>query len=68
MISFVVLVVVLGTMAPLIGRWRKRRLLEQNGAENLSFTNDESAGDISAEKVIAKPSADEGRPRPTKAA
>jgi hypothetical protein len=68
LISFVVLVVVLGTMAPLIGRWRKRRLLEQNGAENLSFTNDESAGDISAEKVIAKPSADEGRPRPTKAA
>jgi hypothetical protein len=41
LISFVVLVVVLGTLAPLIGRWRKRKMLERNGTPNLSFTNNE---------------------------
>jgi hypothetical protein len=53
LISFVVLVIVLGTMAPLIGRWRKRKLLEQNGAENLSFTNEESAGDVIANQATS---------------
>jgi hypothetical protein len=69
LISFVVLVIVLGTMAPLIGRWRKRKLLEQNGAENLSFNNDESAGDISADPAITKrASSDVEKPKPSKVA
>jgi hypothetical protein len=40
LVSFVILVILLGTTAPLIGRWRKRKLLERSGAPNLSFTND----------------------------
>jgi hypothetical protein len=40
LVSFVVLVIVLGTTAPLIGRWRKRKMLERDGSPNLSFTND----------------------------
>ena len=39
LIAFVVLVIVLGTMAPLIGRWRKRKMLERNGRPNRFFTN-----------------------------
>jgi hypothetical protein len=39
LISFVVLVIVLGTMAPVVGRWRKRKILERTGSQNLSFTN-----------------------------
>jgi hypothetical protein len=46
LISFVVLVVVLGTLAPLIGRWRKRKILERNGSPNLSFTNEISTNEI----------------------
>jgi hypothetical protein len=40
LISFAVLVIVLGTLVPSIVRWRKRKLLEENGAPNLSFTNE----------------------------
>lgn len=64
LISFVVLVIVLGTMAPLIGRWRKRKLLERNGAENLSFTNEESAGDVIANQA----SSGRDKPGPRKVA
>jgi hypothetical protein len=39
LIAFVVLAIVLGTTAPLIGRWRKRKMLERNGSPNLFFTN-----------------------------
>ena len=40
LILFVVLVVALGTLAPLLGRWRKRKILERTGTPNLSFTNE----------------------------
>ena len=40
LISFVVLVIVLGTIAPLVGRWRKRKILERTGTSNLSFTKE----------------------------
>jgi hypothetical protein len=43
LIVFAVLVIVLGTMAPVYSRWRKRKLLEQTGAENLSFNREESS-------------------------
>ena len=39
LVAFVVLVVLLGTLAPLLGRWRKRRMLERTGTPNLAFTN-----------------------------
>jgi hypothetical protein len=44
LIAFVVLVIVLGTMAPLVGRWRKRKILERTGTPNLSFTKEASSG------------------------
>ncbi len=50
LIAFVVLVIVLGTMAPVFSKWRKRKLLEQTGAQNLSFTNDASSDKDKSEK------------------
>ena len=38
LVAFAVVVIVLGTMAPLISRWRKRKLLERTDAPNLSLT------------------------------
>jgi hypothetical protein len=48
------LVVVLGTLVPVFGRWRKRKTLERTGTQNLSFTKEESS--------------DRNRPAPRKAA
>jgi hypothetical protein len=45
LIAFGVLVIVLGIMAPSISRWRKRRLLERTGPENLSFNREASSPD-----------------------
>ena len=39
LVSFVVLVLVIGALTPLFNRWRKRKLLEKTGAQNLSFTH-----------------------------
>ncbi len=58
LITFVVLVVVLGTTAPLIGRWRKRKALERDGSPNLSFTNDETANEVTTNE------ANSGRDKP----
>jgi len=49
--AFVVLVIVLGTTAPLIGRWRKRKMLERDGSPNLSFTNDVARTDASTNEA-----------------
>jgi hypothetical protein len=43
MILLAVLVIVMGTLVPVIGRWRKRKLLEQTGAQNLSFNREASS-------------------------
>jgi hypothetical protein len=43
LILVAVLVIVLGTLAPLLGRWRKRKMLERTGTPNLSFTKEESS-------------------------
>ena len=51
LISFVVLVIVLGTTAPLIGRWRKRKMLERDGAPNLSFTKEVGMHDVIADEA-----------------
>ena len=39
LVSFVVVVLVIGAMVPLVNRWKKRRLLEQASEENLSFSH-----------------------------
>ena len=43
LILVAVLVIVMGTLVPVIGRWRKRKLLEQTGAQNLSFNREASS-------------------------
>ncbi len=49
LISCVVLVIVLGTLVPLLGRWRKRKMLERTGKPNLSFTKEASSEQDKAE-------------------
>ena len=43
LISFAVLVIVIGILAPSLSRWRKRRNLERTGTPNLSFTREASS-------------------------
>jgi hypothetical protein len=50
LIAFAVLVIVLGTMVPVFSRWRKRKLLERTGAQNLSFTREASSDEDKSEK------------------
>jgi len=63
LIVFVVLVVVLGTLAPLLGRWRKRKMLERTGSPNLSFTNE-----VRNEESTNETSSDIEKPEPLKVA
>lgn len=55
LISFVVLVIVLGTLAPLLLRWRKRKMLERTGNPNLSFTNEVSKKEASSDHDKPEP-------------
>ena len=64
LVSFVVLVIVLGTLAPLLGRWRKRKMLERTGTPNLSFTNETSTSEVSRKEAISEPD----KPQPRKVA
>ncbi len=59
LISFVVLVIVLGTLVPLLSRWRKRKMLERTGTPNLSFTKEASKKEASS---------DQNKPAPRKVA
>jgi hypothetical protein len=43
LISGVALVIALGTLVPVLGRWRKQKMLEETGTENLSFTKETSS-------------------------
>src|SRR3984957_17993659 len=54
LILVAVLVVVLGTLVPVFGRWRRRKMLERTGTPNLSLTKEESS--------------DRNKPAPRKAA
>ena len=54
LVAFVVLVIVLGVTAPLIGRWRKRKSLERDGSPNLSFTNDLPRNEAGTDEVTAR--------------
>lgn len=55
MIAFVVLVVVLGTLVPLLGRWRKRKMLERTGSPNLSFTKEVATNEVISELEKPEP-------------
>jgi hypothetical protein len=43
LISFVVLVIVIGTLVPFLSKWRKQKALERTGDQNLSFTHEASS-------------------------
>jgi hypothetical protein len=43
LIAFAVLVIVLGVLAPSLSRWRKRRMLERTGTQNLSLNAEASS-------------------------
>jgi len=47
-IPFAAAVIVIGTLATFLSRWRKRRLVEQASEQNLSFSNEVSsdAGEV----------------------
>jgi hypothetical protein len=69
LIAFVVLVVVLGTMIPLLGRWRKRKMLERTGSPNLSFTNEVNTNEVSPNEVNTdEASSEQEKPEPRKVA
>jgi len=57
LIPFVVLVIVIGAMSPLISRWRKRKMLERTGAQNLSFNREASSDQNKSEKPAARKAA-----------
>jgi hypothetical protein len=69
LISFVVLVIVLGTTAPLIGRWRKRKMLERDGTPNLSFTKEVGMHDVVVDEASTnEANTDQGKRGPRKVA
>lgn len=43
LIMLAVLVIVIGTLVPFLGRWRKQKMLERTGVQNLSFTREASS-------------------------
>jgi uncharacterized protein HemX len=51
MISIVVVVLAFGALVPLFVRWRKRKLLEHAGDQNLSFTHEPSSEKSKIEKI-----------------
>jgi hypothetical protein len=40
LVSVAVLVLVLSTLIPVFGKWRKQRMLDETEAPNLSFSNE----------------------------
>ena len=56
-IPVVVVVLILGALAPLISRWRKRRLLEKSGDQNLSFSHRASSEPGNSDKPAGRKAA-----------
>jgi hypothetical protein len=50
LVSFIVLVLVIGALTPLFNRWRKQKLLEQTRGQNLSFTRRASSDPGTSDK------------------
>jgi len=57
LISVAVLVIIIGTLAPLLSRWRRRKLLERTGAQNLSFNHDASPDQDNNDKPVVRKAA-----------
>jgi hypothetical protein len=51
-IAMAVAVLILGTLVPLINRWRKRRLLAQSDKQNLSFSHRATSESGNADKPV----------------
>ncbi len=56
-ISIAVLVLIMGTLVPLINRWRKRRLLAHSDGENLSFSHRASSDPGNSDKPVTRKAA-----------
>jgi hypothetical protein len=56
-ISIAVVVLIMGTMVPLINRWRKRRLLAQSDTHNLSFSHRASSDPGNSDKPVTRKAA-----------
>jgi len=56
-ISIALVVLILGTLVPLINRWRKRRLLAQSGEQNLSFSHRASSDPGNRDKPVTRKAA-----------
>ena len=52
-IPFAMAVIVIGVLATFLGRWRKRRLVEQTSEQNLSFSNEVSSDQGERDKLVA---------------
>jgi uncharacterized membrane protein YqiK len=50
MVSIVVVVLLVGALVPLFIRWRKRKLVEETGNQNLSFTHEASSDEVKSDK------------------
>ena len=50
LVSFIVLVLLIGALTPLFNRWRKRKLLEQRRGQNLSFSHRASSDPGTSDK------------------
>jgi hypothetical protein len=56
-ISIAVVVLIMGTLVPLINRWRKRRLLAQSEGQNLSFSHRASSEPGNRDKPVTRKAA-----------
>ena len=56
-ISIAVVVLIMGTLVPLINRWRKRRLLAQSNDQNLSFSHRASSESGNTAKPVTRKAA-----------
>ncbi len=56
-ISIAVVVLIMGTLVPLINRWRKRRLLAQSDGQNLSFSHRASSESGNTAKPVTRKAA-----------
>jgi hypothetical protein len=56
-ISIAVVVLIMGTLVPLINRWRKRRLLAQSNEQNLSFSHRATSEPGNRDKPVTRKAA-----------
>lgn len=54
LISFAVLVIVIGILAPSLSRWRKRKSLQRTGTPNLSFTREANSDQGKSDQPVPR--------------